>query len=86
MAFSRNDINIDAEKTVNQIVKQMREIVGKKFHKHGAVIGISGGIDSSVCLALSVDAFGPERVLGLALPESDSNPESITLAQNLAKK
>jgi len=86
MAFSRNDILINPEKTADQLIKYMREIVGKKYHKHGAVIGISGGIDSSVCLALSVEAFGPKRVLGLALPESDSNPDSITLAKNLAEK
>ena len=86
MAFSRNDILINPEKTADQIIKHMREIVGKKYHKHGAVIGISGGIDSSVCLALSVEAFGQNRVLGLALPESDSNPDSVTLAKNLVDK
>jgi NAD+ synthase len=86
MAFTKKDINIDPEKTTDSIVKQMRQIVGRQFHKHGAVVGISGGIDSSVCLALSAKAFGPERVLGIAMPESDSNPESSVLARSLARQ
>jgi NAD+ synthase len=86
MAFSKNDIKIDAAAEVNRIVGEMRQIVGQKLHKRGAVIGISGGIDSSVCLALSAKAFGPERVLGVTMPESDSNPESAILARKLAKK
>jgi len=84
MAFSKSDINIDAAAVTDSIVKQMREIAGKKFHKQGAVLGVSGGIDSSVCLALSVKAFGPKRVLAIAMPEEDSNPESEQLARRLA--
>jgi NAD+ synthase len=86
MAFSKNDINIDAAAEVGRIVEQMRLIVGQRLHKRGGVIGISGGIDSSVCLALSARAFGPKNVLGVAMPESDSNPESAVLARKLAKK
>ena len=44
------------------------------LHRSGAVLGISGGIDSSVCLALSVKAFGAERVVPLLLPDKDSDP------------
>ena len=84
MSFSKSDINIDVEQTTQGIIRQMREIVSMQLHKHGAVVGISGGIDSSVCFALSVKAFSPERVLGVAMPEKDSNPDSIDLAKNLA--
>ena len=56
------------------------------FKRNGAVIGISGGIDSSVCLALSVKAFGPEKVLGIMMPEKDSSPDSEELALELADK
>jgi NAD+ synthase len=52
----------------------------------GAVVGISGGIDSSVCFALSARAFGPEKVLGIMLPEKDSSPDSEILARELAAK
>lgn len=84
MGFSKNDINIDAPAEASRIVDQMREVVAAKLHKRGAVIGISGGIDSSLCLALSVKAFGPEKVLGVTMPESESNPKSAVLARKLA--
>jgi NAD+ synthase len=86
MPFSKNDIKIDAAAETDRIINQMRQIVGQTLHKRGAVIGISGGLDSSVCLALSARAFGPERVLGIAMPESDSNRESAILARKLAGK
>lgn len=86
MAFSKDGININAEAEANRIVDHMRRIVGQELHKRGGVIGISGGLDSSVCLALSAKAFGPERVLGITMPESDSNPESAVLARKLARK
>ena len=86
MVFTKNDIKIDAAAEVNRIVDQMQQIVGQNLRKRGAVIGISGGLDSSVCLALSARAFSPERVLGVTMPESDSNPESAALARKLAKK
>jgi len=86
MAFSKNEIKIDPGRESERIIDAMRQIVGGKLHKRGAVIGISGGIDSSVCLALSVKAFGPERVLGITMPESDSNPESALLARKLARQ
>ena len=54
------------------------------LHRTGAVLGISGGIDSSVCLALCVKAFGPERVIPLLLPEKDSDPASEDLARMLS--
>ncbi len=85
MPFSKTQIQIDPQAETDRIVEGLREIVGRRFKKRGAVIGISGGIDSSVCLALSAKAFGPERVLGLTMPESDSNPESAALARKLAR-
>jgi NAD+ synthase len=86
MPFSKNDIKVDTAAETDRIINQMRQIVGQTLHKRGAVIGISGGLDSSVCLALSARAFGPERVLGIAMPESDSNRESAILARKLAGK
>jgi NAD+ synthase len=58
--------------------------VATALHKRGAVIGISGGVDSAVCAALAVRAFGPERVLALILPERESAPESRIRALALA--
>ena len=50
------------------------------------VIGLSGGIDSSVVAALAVEALGPERVLGVALPTRYSSPESLELAKDQASR
>jgi NAD+ synthase len=86
MAFSKDAIKIDVAKEADRIASEMRRIVGRDFRKHGAVVGVSGGIDSSVCLALSVKAFGPKKVLGIAMPEADSNPDSKMLAKKLTKQ
>jgi len=52
----------------------------------GGVVGISGGVDSAVVLALAVRAFGRERVVGLMMPEKDSEPLSEQLARRLAEQ
>ena len=54
--------------------------------RRGAVVGISGGIDSAVVLALSVRAFGPGRVVAVMMPDKDSDPISEKLARELAAK
>jgi NAD+ synthase len=86
MGFSKNNIIIDSAAEAARIVEKMRQVIGRELHKRGGVIGISGGIDSSVCLALSARAFGPERVLGITMPEADSNPTSAVLARKLARQ
>ena len=50
----------------------------------GAVIGLSGGLDSAVAGALLVRSLGPDRVLGLILPERDSAPETVRDARAVA--
>ena len=86
MNFTKDSINLDPAKEVEEIVSRLKENVAKKLRKRGAIVGISGGIDSSVVLALCAKAFGPERVLGIMMPESDSNPDSLELAKNLSVK
>jgi NAD+ synthase len=82
--FSREWLNIDPEVEVNRICGKLRQSVFETLRKQGGVVGISGGIDSSVVLALIAKAIGSDRVLGILMPERESNPESIRLAQNLA--
>jgi NAD+ synthase len=85
--FSRDIIQFqDVEMVVDSICTKLREDVYHVLRRKGGVIGISGGIDSSVTLALAVRAFGAENLLGVMLPEKDSSPESRLLAQNLADK
>jgi len=76
--------NIDA--VCNAIADKLRNEVAHTLQRRGGVIGISGGIDSSVVLALSAKAFGPERILGIMLPEQDSSDDSRNLAEKLAAK
>ena len=77
-------LDIDAHREVERIAGQLREAVAGGLHKRGAVVAISGGVDSAVCAALAVRALGPERVLALILPERESSPESSVRAQSLA--
>lgn len=48
------------------------------------VLGLSGGIDSALTAAIAVDALGPDKVLGVALPSPYSSPDSMEDAQQLA--
>jgi len=86
MNFTKDSIKIDPAKEFEKISTKLRDDVTKKLKKRGAVVGISGGIDSSVVLAICAKTFGPERVLGVMLPENDSNPDSLELATKLAEK
>lgn len=83
--FSKEIILLsDIESVVNNIVNKLKDDVIVKLKRAGAVVGISGGIDSSVCLALACKAFGADKVVGLIMPEKDSSPESEILARELA--
>jgi NAD+ synthase len=83
-AFSAAVLQLDAEREVERLVEFLREGVLRTLHRRGAVVGCSGGIDSSVVLALCARALGPERVVALLMPELESSPESAVLAQALA--
>ena len=85
--FSKDIILLDKIETVaNEIVQKLQQDVLHNLKRLGAVVGISGGIDSSVCLALAVKAFGPEKVLGIIMPEKDSDDKSEKMAKALAEK
>ena len=56
------------------------------FNRDGIIIGLSGGLDSSLVPGLSVAAVRPERVMGLIMPERDSQPDSESDARLLANE
>jgi NAD+ synthase len=58
----------------------------KALHRDGFVVGLSGGIDSTVTAHLAVEAMGPKKVLGVIMPERESSPESKSLAMDLVRK
>lgn len=83
--FSKDIIHIEnIEQVCNDIINKLKTDVTKNLQRRGAIVGISGGIDSSVCLALSAKAFGSKNVLGIMLPEQDSSDDSRQLAEKLA--
>lgn len=85
--FSKDLVLLDnVETAVNDIVQKLQKDILHTLKRYGAVLGISGGIDSSVCMALAAKALGPERVLGLIMPEKDSSSDSEALARELAGK
>jgi NAD+ synthase len=85
--FSKDIILLNnVEQVVNEIVEKLRNDVFRDLKRFGAIVGISGGIDSSVCLALATKAFGSDKVLGVIMPEKESNPDSEILARQLATK
>ncbi|MFZ2322529.1 MAG: NAD(+) synthase [Ignavibacteriaceae bacterium] len=86
MNFTKDSIKIDPALETERIVSRLRSELVQKLHKKGAVLGISGGVDSSVVLALCVKALGNDKILALMLPEKDSSPDSLKLAQILAEK
>jgi NAD+ synthase len=83
--FSREVLKLDAAGASEQIGRAIREQVLGTLRRRGAVIGMSGGIDSSVVAALSARALGPERVVGLLMPERDSSSDALRLGRMLAE-
>ena len=84
--FSKDLLSLDAKLETDYIINLLKTSIHKTLRRKGAIVGISGGIDSSVVVALCVRALGPENVLGIILPEKESSPESKELALRLAKK
>ena len=80
-------LELDRAAATEEIVTSIKSAVIKKFRKRGAVVGISGGIDSSVVAALCVRALGAERVHLLLMPEGESasTDESTQLGRTLAR-
>ena len=76
-------LKIDREAEVHRIVSALRDQL-RGIRKRGLVLGLSGGIDSSVSVALAVRAVGAKNVLALFMPENDSDPESLVLGREVA--
>ncbi len=77
-------LDLDYAKEADRIAAWLRETTARTLRRRGLVVAISGGIDSSCCLALAVRALGPERVHALILPERDSSDDSAARARILA--
>jgi len=83
--LSDDVLGLDPAIETERIAAAVRRQVTRQLRRKGVVLGLSGGIDSSVCAALCVRALGTDRVLGLLMPERDSSPESLALGRLLAE-
>jgi NAD+ synthase len=83
-SFSPQVLEIDGARVCEEITARIRGLMKDLLRKRGLVVGISGGIDSSVTAALCVEAVGPERTLGLQMPERHSADETMPLSTRLA--
>ncbi len=82
--FSRAVLDLDAPAEAAAIEQSIRDHVRGRLRRRGAVVGLSGGVDSSVVATLCVRALGAERVLGLLMPERHSSDDSLRLGQLVA--
>jgi NAD+ synthase len=67
------------------LVRFIRDELGKSGYKKG-ILGLSGGLDSAVCAALTARALGPQNVLGLIMPYGSGFPEDVRDAEKLARR
>ena len=84
--FHKDLLSINAAAEAERIAAALRVQVLRDLRRRGAVVGISGGVDSAVVTALCVQAFGAERVLGLFMPERDSSDDALALGRLVAER
>lgn len=85
-SFHRDVLKLDVVAEVARIVENMRHNMFDVLKKRGGVLGISGGVDSAVVLALAVRFLGPDRLVTLLLPEMESSPDSARLGRVVCKR
>lgn len=76
---------MDVEEAAIHLRESICQTVLRRLRRRGAVVGLSGGIDSSVTAAICVRALGKDRVFGLMMPEDESSPESVRLGKMLVE-
>ena len=74
------------ENKINEITNFIKNEVFEIYQKKGVAVGLSGGIDSAITAALCTKSIGSEKILGLILPEKESDVNSKNLALQIAEK
>ncbi len=82
--FSPDLLKLDGAAELDRISGGIKTALAKTLRKRGLVVGISGGIDSSVTAALCARAVGPDRVVGLQLPERHSAEDTLAFSELVA--
>ena len=83
--LSKDILTLDAEKETDKICRRIKTLLTKLLKRRGLVVALSGGIDSSVSLGLSVKALGPDRVVALLMPERHSSDDTLELSKSVAE-
>ncbi len=76
--------DLDYKKITDELITCITSIL-EQSKKEGVVLGLSGGVDSSVTAALLTRALGPERVVGLIMPEKETNQKDVEDALLIAE-
>lgn len=72
-------MDFDASKAVEATVKWIQDWFAENGPDCNAIIGISGGKDSSITAALLVEALGKDRVIGIMMPNGEQNDMDMAL-------
>jgi len=78
-------LEIDTDAVLEALVAFLREEFGRAGRSR-AVVGLSGGVDSALTLALSARALGPENVWAILMPYRTSSPESVSDAKAVVER
>ena len=84
----QNEFSLDYENDLERVYKTLIQGTKDYFKKCGlkrAVIGLSGGLDSTVCAVILADAIGKENVFGISMPSNITSIGSKSDAEQLAK-
>lgn len=78
--FSKETLSLDPQLETEKIVNELRRSLFQ-LKRRGLVLGLSGGIDSTVTAALAVRALGKGKVFGILMPERHSESETTSLGR-----
>ena len=78
------DYEDDMERTYKTVIQGVKDYFGKTGFKK-AVLGLSGGLDSTVCAVILAEALGSENVFGVSMPSKITSDQSKSDAQILAQ-
>lgn len=78
-------LHINPEAVAGEIESAIITMVFSTLRRKGVVLGLSGGVDSSVVAALCAHALGGQRVLALSMPECECSDDSLRLGRQVAQ-
>jgi len=76
---------LNPQQTIDDICSFIHKEISENFNKFGAVIGLSGGIDSALTATLCKKALGEEKILGIIMPEKESDSDSEIHAKKFSE-